>query len=137
MSLKVLTFESSSGGNGGTYDITTPLSNVSLVLANARIDIKASANVNTVSIELGNVINSTNVIDNDTDHFYLKMPLVRNLVNVSGTDYFMSYCQPMIGFKASGDITRQIKFQLRKEDGNLITSTDITYFCFQFQVIEN
>ncbi len=137
--LKMLTFEyNASKGltNGGNYNMTSRLSNVTLVLVNFRIDTvdaNFASTLPSISLEIGNVVNSNNVIDNDVNNFFLKVPLIRN----SSGGVNSTSCQPMLGFKSSGDVPQLCSFFIRYADGSLVPANAINYFIFQFQVIQN
>lgn len=127
MPIKLVTFE---GTGSGMVDITMPLNRGKMSLLNFRVDNDTAVGaLKSISLEIGNAVNSSNVIDNDPDHFYLKVPLN------AGTGVVTTYEQPNLTFELPSGLPRNFVFNLRENDGTLIT-TKVTYFCFQFQVIE-
>lgn len=134
MSLKTLTFEGTSAEN--LFNMTSLLNATNIVLVNAKvITLEASFPVGVVtanqsiSLEIGNTINSTNVIDNDPTNFYFKHHLKTNVVGLNNiSDY-----EPNIGYKLGGPLDKNIRFNLRNSSGQIMTGLE--YFFFQFQVI--
>ena len=128
MSLKTLTFEGTEPT--GIYDMTVAINPSSIVLVNAVVDTVASAGHRSIYLEIGNTINSNNVIDNDDKNNYLKLPLYENVVGVDNVSQY----NPNIGYKTGGELHRQTKFTIRDSNGDVMSSSDLNYFCFQFQV---
>lgn len=129
MALRILTFEGTTSSK--IYDMTVDIDPANIVLVNAVVKINtAVATHNSISLEIGNTINSNNIIDTDPQNNYLKLPLY--MANAGGVE--VSSYNPNIGYKMGGHLGRQCKFVVRNSAG-VPLGAELVYFCLQFQVL--
>ena len=142
--LKTVTFEGTL--NEKLYDMSSIVGSTNLILTNFRIDLDITdifanqatfyANLpKSVSLEIGNTIGSSYVIDTDPDNFYLKVPLNFDYATINSRTYLIATGLPNIGYRMTHDIQRQTKFAIRNSSGVLIDPAVLKFFCFQFNAV--
>lgn len=139
--IKTVTFEGTTPS--GLYDMTMELNSGNLILMNSKVITEpiapsTTAPYESISLQIGGVVNSFNTIDNDPNNFLFKHKLknIPELDNAgSYTGRFMSDYEPQVGITMGGSLNKVVTFSLRDSSGNQLDPTILKYFFFQFQYI--
>lgn len=138
--VRSVTFELPATGTptGDLYDITVPVPSGTMVLSSARVDIPLatptvySSIPKSVLLQIGTVVGSAFVVDNDPASNYFRVALELNTVTIGGTTYLSSQTYPGTSFRMNGDLNRQCVFKVYDANGAPLSPS---YFSFHFTVV--
>ena len=131
---KIITFEGTSNTN--LFDMTLDTEDgQTLVLQQARFEITYTGNnfPRMVNIQLGNVVSTDHVIDNDVSFNYFKTILDHNPVTVDAVLRNISVTYPQTAFKMSGRLNKMCQVNLY--DSTHTPLPGLVYFSMQFLLI--
>lgn len=134
--MKSVTFEGTTPT--GLYDLTVQVPNGTMILSSARIDILLATPTDyasipkSISLEIGTVVGSQYVIDNNVAANYFKVILENNIITIGANTYLSSVTYPNTSFKMNGDLNKQCVFSVRDQNGVLLDSTILKFWSFHF-----
>ena len=131
---KIITFEGTSNTN--LFDMTLDTEDgQTLILKQARFEITYTGNnfPRMVNIQLGNVVSTDHVIDNDSGYNYFKTILDHNPYTVDATLRNISVTYPQTAFKMSGRLNKMCQVNLY--DSTHAALGGLVYFSLQFQLV--
>ena len=137
--MRSLTFEGTEPT--ARYDITTSVKNGTIILSSARVDILLNAPITyasipkSISLEIGTIVGSDYVIDNNPSSFFFKVMLDNTTMVVDTATYLSSITYPNTSFKMNGDLDKQCVFSVRDDNGALLDAAILKYFSFHFTVV--
>lgn len=122
-------------------NMTMALGKRNLILKNALVitdagDQYGAKYQGSVMLQLGNIVNSNNVIDNKPDLNYFQVNLDYNIKETptAGNYSNVSLTYPNVGVTIKSPVEQYMKFSIRNENtGALLSASDIQYYSFQFQ----
>lgn len=135
VNLDTVTFEGTS--SSAYYDMTSRIKSGNLILNTAIVYTAGAIPHKHLNLSIGNVISNNHVIDNTPGKNFFKVGIKVDVVTIDSVVQNVSYTEPQTGFRMGGDLEKLVKFEIYDENYALLTSSDLIYYFFQFQIAES
>lgn len=132
--LSVITFEGTS--SSAYYDMTSRIKSGNLILNTAIVYTAGDVPHKHLNLSIGNVISNSHVIDNTPGKNFFKVGIKVDVKTIDSVVQNVSYSEPQTGFRMGGDLEKLVKFEIYDENYDLLSSSDLIYYLFQFQIAE-